>query len=409
MRFSAILMIGACLTLSACGGGSSAGSSVAAGTTPVVPMPNPTPDPEPQEDTDPDPTPETSDEDTNPPAARVLKDTYQNNFRVGAAIYANQVDTGNPNRAIIDTHFNSIGSEFEMKADFIAPQEGVYNFDRADALVDFAEANGYDIRFHALLWHESTPDYFYEGTRAEIKTRLEDYITMVVTRYRGRIKYWDVVNEVVTEDRFADSPYRLSRWNEAVGNNDYIDWAFQAARAADPDAILFINDYGSEFPEKRAQYIEIIQDLIDRNIPLDGVGHQFHLNVDTNFEDALDSIDAVDDLFAGLVNHVTEMDISVYNDPGTCWQSETNCDADYGTTLPQSVDSVQARLVKGLFDGFVARPSVEMVHFWGITDDQSWLNDSPTRRSNFPLLFDRSYEPKSWFHAITDPDYVIPE
>lgn len=395
MRLNQVFLAGLAsitLALNACGGGGASPSQA-----PIAATPPPSP-----------PTSSNS-ESKDAPAEGLLRDTYAGRFKVGAALYSNQVTQDTEEGAIVNSQFNSIGAEYEMKPDFIAPEPGVYNFEGADRLVDYAVANDMEIRFHALLWHESTPDYFLEGTREDIKARLEAYITTVVTRYRDRVKIWDVVNEVVTEDANATDPYRQSNWQTAVGNNDYIDWAFQAARAADPDAILFINDYGTRFEGKRNQYIEIIQDLLDRGIPLDGVGHQFHIPWNANAENVLASIDAVDNLFAGLVNHVTEMDVSVYTDPGECWQEQRNCDEDYGSELPQNIDSTQARLVKAIFEGLAERPSVEMVHFWGVSDGQSWLNFSPIERTNYPLLFDREFNPKTWFYAITDPNYVIPE
>jgi len=118
--------------------------------------------------------------------------------------------------------------------------------------------------------------------------------------------------------------------------------------------------------------------------------------------------DAVDNQFMGLVNHVTELDVSYYNDPGSCWVSETNCDADLGPNAPADMLATQAQLLRDLFAGFRARPSVTSVTSWGVTDGDSWLNVAPTERYNHPLLFDREGEPKPAFWAIVDPDYVIP-
>jgi len=150
----------------------------------------------------------------------------------------------------------------------------VFNFEQADILVDWAIANGMDVRGHALVWHEATPDYFYEGTPEEIRARLENYVTTVVDHFKGRIQVWDVVNEVVSVDIFRGDagvgPDRRSRWYEAVGSADYIDWAFHAARAADPDALLFINEFSTEHPIKKPWLLEILQRLQDRNVPVDG-------------------------------------------------------------------------------------------------------------------------------------------
>jgi endo-1,4-beta-xylanase len=295
-----------------------------------------------------------------------------------------------------------------MKANIIAPTQGAYDWSAPDALVDYAQANNLRIRGHALLWHESTPDWFLAGTPEQVKARLQTYITDVMTRYRGKIYAWDVVNEVITDDDFAEGPYRRSNWWDASGGNaDYIDWAFEAARAADPDCQLFINDYATEQAGKLGRYVEVINDLTSRNIPLDGVGHQFHLNVDTLSANVLRALDRVDAQFLGLDQHVTELDISLYNDPGSCWETETNCDADYAGNVPDSITRVQAQLFRDVFNGFAARPSVTSVSTWGISDPQSWLNTLPTRRTNAPLLWDNLRLAKPALRAILDPNYVI--
>ncbi|MFN7057199.1 endo-1,4-beta-xylanase, partial [Hyphomonas sp.] len=182
------------------------------------------------------------------------------------------------------------------------------------------------------------------------------------------------------------------------------------ARAADPACKLFINDYNTELPAKRGRFLEIISGMIARGVPLDGVGHQFHLQVNANPADSLAAIDAVDALGAGLENHATEIDVSIYADPGTCFDTGVNCAAGYGaqiSNVPASVLAAQARIYRGLFDGFVQRPSVTSVTVWGLQDGQSWLNSFPVTRPNYPLLFDPARQPKPAFRAITDPAYVI--
>jgi len=300
-----------------------------------------------------------------------------------------------------------------MKANVIAPTEGVFDFDQADRVVDWALENEIDIRGHALVWHASTPDYFYEGTRDQIRTRLETYIQTVVEHFSGRVQIWDVVNEVVSADIFRGDgsgvgPDRRSRWFEAVGNADYVDWAFQAARNADPDALLFLNEYSTEHPIKGPWMLEILQRLQDRNIPIDGVGHQFHLFLESDPAELMQAIDNVDNQFMGLQQHVTELDMDFYNDPGSCWDSQTNCDADLGPTPPPALLATQAEVFRAVFQGLQQRSSVTSVSTWGVTDNESWLNRRPIERFNYPLMFDREGEAKPAFWAVVDPDYEIP-
>lgn len=351
---------------------------------------------------------------TPPPAAYsapegALRNAYANNFRVGAAIEPAQITAGSDDEFALRTQFNSITAENRMKPESLAPSEGVYDFSAADALVDYAIANGMQVRGHALVWHRATPDYFFQGTPAQVRARLEDYITAVVTHFRGRVFAWDVVNEAITDDGSeASAPYRDSNWYQAAGGPDYIDWAFSAARAADPDALLFLNDYNTELAGKRGRFLQVVQDMITRSIPIDGAGHQMHLQQAGSADDALAAIDAVDALNANLINHVTELDISIYNDPGSCFENQVGCAADYGNNPPASAVRSQSQKYRDLFIGFSARPSVTSVTTWGISDAQSWLNGYPVNRTNYPLLFDRNRDPKSAFRAVVDMDFTIP-
>lgn len=377
------------LLLGSCGGG---GSNVH---TPISTPPTPPPPAIPQ------PPPYT-------PVAGLYRDTFRNNFKVGAAIQTNQIDGAGADIDVLKSQFNAVTAEYEMKPDTIAPTEGAFNFAPADKIVDFAIANNMEVRGHALLWHSTTPEYFLTGTKAQIKAKLEFYITTVMTHFKGRIKAWDVVNEVVTDN--ADTPtapYRNSNWYQAVGSAEYIDWAFNAARAADPDAKLFINEYNTELAGKRSRLITIVSDLIARGIPLDAVGHQFHIKVNTPASSVAAAIDAVDAQFAGLENHVTELDISVYVDPGSCFQNQGGCAPDYGQSVPPAIIRQQAQLYRDIFDIFIFRPSVTSVTTWGIDDSQSWLNTFFATRSDYPLLFDRARMAKPAFRAITDSSYVI--
>lgn len=278
-------------------------------------------------------------------------------------------------------------------------------------MVDWALDNGFEVRGHTLLWHESVPAYMLQGTRDEIRTKLENYITTVMQHFSGRITSWDVVNEVVSVDLYSGTagvgPDRDTAWFQAVGSADYIDWALQAARNADPNALLFLSDYETENPQKRGWLLDILRRLADRGIPIDGVGHQCHLQLDTDPQEVLNAIDDVANEFPNLINHITELDVNMYQDLGSCWESQTGCQTDIGPNPPDNLLADQARLLRTIFDGLKQRPSVEMVNFWGVKDDDSWLNSVPVERYNYPLLFDRNGDPKPAYFAITDPNYVI--
>lgn len=373
--------------LSACGGSDSATPQ------PVVVPPPPGPLP-------PAPT-------TFVPTVGQFREAFAGNFLIGAAVQADQVQTATTDARLLREQFNSMTAEYEMKPDIIAPTEGTYDWTRPDALMDFAEANNIALRGHALCWHTTAPDWMLSGTPAQVKAKLQTYVTDVVTRYKGRIYAWDVVNEVVTDSGNLEDPYRRSNWWTASGGNkDYIDWAFEAARAADPDCKLYINDYGTEFAGKRGRLLDVVRDLQARNIPIDGIGHQMHINVGSTAAQVLETLDDVEATFMGLDQHITELDVSVYSDPASCFSDQTGCQADYGSNIPATALRDQARLYRAIFEGLKTRASLKSVTLWGVSDAQSWLDRYPVDRTNAPLLWDRERDAKSALQAILDPNFT---
>lgn len=384
-----LLVGGAALTLTACGGGSSSAPPVSSNPPPPPPPPPPA---------------------GAEPMLQTLKEAWSTNFDIGAAMTAEKLQAGNAEGDLLLEHFTSITAEYEMKADQITQAPGDFDFAVTDQIVDFAENNNMEIRGHALLWYQSTPSYMVGATPMVMQQNLEDFIEAYVGRYKGRIKVWDVVNEPTTDNpNDATAPYRNDDWYAGVGK-DYLDWAFNAARQADPDATLFLNDYNTELPGKRGRFISIIQDLLDRGIPVDGIGHQMHVNYQTPIADILAALDAVDDLGAGLEQHITELDISVYNDPGSCLASGVSCRPDLGSSLSSVSNQIQREqmnLYKDIFQGASERDSVTSVTLWGVSDATTWLNTWPVTRSNHPLLFDRNFDPKPPAYGLTDPDYTF--
>jgi endo-1,4-beta-xylanase len=357
-------------------------------------------------------------------------------YPVGAAIEAGSL--AGTDRAILLKHFSSITAENAMKPDTVwpnapgsttqpAPQA---NFAPGDALVDFAFANGMEVRGHTLLWHQTAPSWFFAGDqgnpvnyRALVQQRLRDYIFAVIQHWPN-IHAWDVVNEVATDTANAANPYRTdSPWYLAysVGGADgsqYVRDAFLFATQArasigrnESNMKLMLNDYNTELPGKRANVLRIVQDVMNAGTgaDIDGVGHQFHLQLNADVSQVTAALVAVEGLGGGLVNHVTELDVSIYADPGTCFSQRSipPCMADYGASPPQSVLSDQARLYRALFNAF-NRPSVTSVTTWGVADNHTWLNSFPVARTNRPLLFDTAGDPKWAFWAVVDPNIAIP-
>lgn len=345
----------------------------------------------------------------DPATAPALKTYFASHFKIGFAVDPGLTSQA-PTNALLLKHASTITAESVMKAQPIGVSAGVYDFAQADALIAFAEANGISVRGHALVWHQTTPSWFFDGDRSDMATykalvrgRLETYITDVVTHFKGKVYCWDVVNEVTSDD--ASATYRNSEWYQIFGS-DFIDYAFRAARAADPGIKLFINEYSTEDAAKRGRLMTIVQGLLDRGVPVDGVGHQMHINNGypsaTQVEAALAGVEA-----KGLINHVTEMDMSVYNDPGSCY-SGTGCQAALtsGTAAFNTAMTAQALKYRELFNVFTAHASVESVTLWGVADNHTWLDSFPITRKNYPLLFDQAGNPKAAFWAIVDPAFT---
>ncbi len=179
---------------------------------------------------------------------------------------------------IVLSHFNSITAENVMKAEIINPEPDVYHFEQADAYVDFGQKNNMFIVGHTLVWHNQCPDWFFKNAKGEpkskeeVKTRLHDYIKTVASRYHGKVRAWDVVNEVIADD----GSYRPTKWVNAIGDGDeLVRLSFEYAAKYAPDTELYYNDFNAWRPTKRDGIIHMIKMLKAAGIRIDGVGMQF--------------------------------------------------------------------------------------------------------------------------------------
>lgn len=339
-----------------------------------------------------------------------LKDAYKNAFVVGAAINAAQV-TGKDSRgdAIIEAQFNSISPENALKWENVHPAPETYTFDVPDQYVAYGEKHHMFIVGHCLVWHSQVPAWVFRDDkgnfvdRETLLKRMHDHIQTVVGRYKGRIQSWDVVNEALNED----GTLRQSPWLKIIGE-DYIAKAFQYAHEADPQAQLTYNDYSLENEAKRKGALALITKLKAEGIPVTSVGLQGHLGLQGP---SVETEDATISDFAklGVKVAISELDIDVLP-PATRQQTadvSLKVAQDpklnpYANGLPQSVQQELAKRYADLFGVFFKhRDVVIRVTLWGVTDADSWRNDWPVRgRTSYPLLFDRSGQPKTAFQAV---------
>jgi endo-1,4-beta-xylanase len=296
----------------------------------------------------------------------------------GAAIDPDALDE-RPYRDLAATQLTSVTPENAMKWESVEGLRGEFSWRRADALVAFARAHGQKIHGHTLVWHSQLPLWLIQGkfSPGELKDLMVAHIATEAGRYRGAVYAWDVVNEPFAED----GSWRKSIWYEAMGP-DYVAIALRAARAADPDAKLYVNDYNVETdgPKMRA-LLDLVASLKRDGVPIDGVGLQSHFVAGAAPAD----LSAVMAEFAalGVDVAVTELDLRIRlpaDDKALARQAE-----DYASVV-RSCRST---------------PRCVGVTIWGITDDRSWI---PSFFSGYgaALPFDEAYRAKPAVAAIIE-------
>lgn len=339
-----------------------------------------------------------------------LKKVFAKDFYIGVALNQDQVAGKDAAAmALVKEQFNSITPENVLKWERVHPELDKYNFAPVDQFVALGEKNKMFMVGHVLVWHSQTPHWVFEdgagkpANREILLQRLRDHIFAVVGRYKGRIQGWDVINEAVEDD----GSLRQSKWLEIIGP-DYVQKAFEFARAADPQAELYYNDYNMWKKGKVEGVVRLVRDLQAKGIRVDGIGMQGHWGLDYP---PLDEAEAAIQAFAalGVKVMVTEMEVDVLPFPSESQSAEISLNFElqkhlnpYPQALPDSMQQVLAKRYAEFFTLFHKhRDKISRVTLWGVHDGQSWKNDWPVRgRTNYPLLFDRRYQPKPAFEAV---------
>ena len=333
-------------------------------------------------------------------AQKTLKEAYKDYFPIGVAVAPRNL-TG-PESELIKQQFSSITPENAMKMGPIHPEKNRYNWQDADAILAFGQNNGIKVRGHTLCWHNQTPRWFFtdslgaQVSREELLARLKQHITDVMTRYKGKIYAWDVVNEAVPDT--GKGIYRESKFYQIIGE-DYIQKAFEYAHAVDPEAKLFYNDYNTESAVKREKIYQLVKKLKEKNVPIHGVGLQAHWSIFEPTQAELEkSITQFADL--GLAVQITELDVSVY--PKEHERREKR-DTDKSEFTPE-MEQKQIAHYKMIFDTFRKyKGTVTGVTFWNVSDKSTWLDNFPVpNRKDYPLLFDQNYKPKKAFDGVVN-------
>ncbi|WP_432988469.1 endo-1,4-beta-xylanase [Dactylosporangium sp. CA-233914] len=266
--------------------------------------------------------------------------------------------TDNPE--LTDTAYTAIlgGGEFgqttpgnSMKWDTTEPTRNAFSFTKGDAVVTFAQAHNMKVRGHTLLWHNQLPGWVSQLPATEVQAAMENHITAVATHFRGKVFAWDVVNEPFNDD----GTFRSTSPFYAAMGTDYIAAAFRTARAADPDAKLYINDYNTDGLGAKADAMyNLVKTLKSQGVPIDGVGFQAHLAIQYGFPSQMQqNLQRFADL--GVDVAITELDVRM--------------------VLPRdsTKDATQATYYSNVVKACVAVTRCVGITIWDYTDKYSWV------------------------------------
>ena len=340
-----------------------------------------------------------------------LKDIYKNYFLIGNVINNKYMNDANQLN-LLKKHFNIITAENDMKPNHLAPKErgGQYNFSPADRLINEMLDNGIKIHGHTLVWHNQTHAWMTEGTPAQVRQTLINHINTVLTHFKGKTVSWDVVNEAVLErinpgTDVNDWKNQLrketeSGWYRAVGP-DYIELAFRTARAADPDILLYYNDYNMNNSRKAQVVANMVKELNDkykaegnnRNL-IDGIGMQGHYSTGTSIPQVRQSIELF--ISIGVKVDISELDIELRSVGSGSFGTGKD------TRTTETEQKIQAVKYAELFDLFKQYSDhIPRVTMWGLDDESSW------KSLGNPCLWDGDLNLKQAFFAVADPNKFL--
>ena len=332
-------------------------------------------------------------------SATGLKDAYKDYFSIGVAV--NMQNITNPEQiAIIKKDFNSITAENDMKPQPTEPAYGQFNWENADKIANFCRSNGIKLRGHCLMWHAQIGKWMYQDEKGNLVSKeklfqnMKHHITAIMERYKDVVYAWDVVNEAISDGGRPvmgqkPSPYRNSPLYQIAGD-EFIKKAFIYAREADPNVLLFYNDYNAADPQKRDRIYNMVKSMKEEGVPIDGIGMQGHYNI---YGPSMEDVDAALTKYSTIVKHIhiTELDIRANEEMG----GHLNFSREAGD-ISQTVKLLQEDQYTRLFKILRKHKDVvDNVTFWNLSDRDSWVGVR-----NYPLPDDENYKPKRVYSLI---------
>ncbi len=301
----------------------------------------------------------------------------------------NLTDMNNAKTSTVVTQFNLVEAENEMKIDATEPSQNNFSLWDAKKLTTFADTHGMEVRGHTLVWHSQVPGWISQDgkknnhgwTKDQLTDIMQNHINGVAGGLKGSIREWDVVNECLDDDQSIvwsnPNGYKLRQtvWYSVIGE-EFLDKAFRMAHEADPDAKLYINDYGVEFmgDPKAEAYYNLVKKLVEQGTPIHGVGFQCHLTTgQLNAKRLKDNLRRYQDL--GLEVAVTELDIA-------------QADPKASDAAMRQAEDYCAAVMAAL-----SLENCKTVLIWGLCDPDSW-------RENNPLMYDGSVRAKEAYYAV---------
>lgn len=325
---------------------------------------------------------------------------------VAAGGFGNSLLNSPERQIVVEQHFSQLSAENIMKPTYFRPDSDTFFFDDADALVDYAKEHSMTVHGHVLVWHSQIANWMqsFEGDKAAWISMMEGHITGIASHFEEEgdtdtIISWDVVNEAFMEngsyrgEKTTTDSNDKSVWYENIGP-EFLALSFSAARAADPDADLYYNDYNLIWNEdKLGAVINMVKQFQEDGVPIDGIGFQSHISVNSpNIDTIKKQLQKVVDIRPKIKVKITELDVGV-NTIGALldWLTYDRAELQkqyYHDVVKAYLDTVPADQRGG-------------ITVWGINDGDSWLPNF-WNRLEWPLLFFNDNTPKPALQGFAD-------